>query len=69
MSSGAAALMAVRVLVDHGVAPERILFVCFFAGKVGMNRLLKVFPGVRIVVGDMVEEGMERWVERKYFGC
>ena len=69
MSSGAAALMAVRVLVDHGVAPERIVFVCFLAGKVGMNRLLKVFPGVRVVVGSVVEEGMERWVEKKYFGC
>jgi len=69
MSSGAAALMAVRVLVDHGVPPERIVIVCFLAGKVGMNRLLKVFPGVRVVVWSVVEEGMERWVEKKYFGC
>lgn len=69
MSSGGAALMAVRVLVDHGVRPEKIVFVCFFAGNVGMNRLLKVFPGVRVVVGTVVEDWMERWIEKKYFGC
>lgn len=69
MSSGGAALMAVRVLVDHGVAAEKIVVVCFTAGKVGMNRLVKVFPGVRVVVAQVVEEGMERWVEKRYFGC
>lgn len=69
MSGGGAALMAVRVLVDHGVKPEKIVFVCFFAGNVGMNRLLKVFPGVRVVVGTVVEDWIERWIEKKYFGC
>ncbi|KAL8832301.1 MAG: hypothetical protein Q9191_000355 [Dirinaria sp. TL-2023a] len=69
MSSGGAALMAVKVLVDHGVKPEQIIFICCFAGIVGMNRLLKVFPGARVVVGMVVEDWMERWIEKKYFGC
>lgn len=37
MSSGGAALMAVKVLVDHGVSEEKIVFVTYFAGKMGVN--------------------------------
>ena len=69
MSSGGAALMAVKVLVDHGVAEEKIVFVTLFAGKLGVMRLLKVFPGVKVVLGEVGDEGVERWLERRYFGC
>jgi len=69
MSSGGAALMAVRVLVDHGVPEEKIVFVTYFAGKIGVNRLLKVFPDVKVVVCRIVEDFEERWIERRYFGC
>ena len=69
MSSGGAALMAVRVLVDHGVPEEKILFVTYLAGKIGINRLLKVFPNMKVVVCKIVEDYSERWIERRYFGC
>ncbi|KAI9879081.1 MAG: Uridine kinase [Pleopsidium flavum] len=69
MSSGGAALMAVRVLVDHGVPEEKIVFVTYFAGKIGVNRVLKVFPDVKVVVCRIVEDFAERWIERRYFGC
>ncbi|KAL8950652.1 MAG: hypothetical protein Q9222_003336 [Ikaeria aurantiellina] len=69
MSSGGAALMTVRVLVDHGVEQSRIVFVTYSAGKMGLNRLLKVFPEVRIVVCTIVEDYHDRWVEKRYFGC
>ncbi len=69
MSSGGAALMAVRVLVDHGVQEDRVVFVTLFAGRMGLNRLMKVYPNVRVVVGEVVEDSQDRWVERKYFGC
>ena len=69
MGSGGAALMAVKVLVDHGVAEERVVFVTMFAGRMGVMRLLKVFPEAKVVVGDVGEDGVERWVERRYFGC
>lgn len=69
MSSGGAALMAVRVLVDHGVAEERIVFVTFYAGKMGLNRLIKVFPSVKVVMEGVVEDSLDRWIETKYFGC
>lgn len=79
MSSGGAGLMAVRVLVDHGVAEERIVFCAIVAGRRGVGKLLSVFPDVRIVVaspfvvaessGGAQEEGEDRWIERKYLGC
>lgn len=69
LSSGGAALMAVQVLVDHGVSEEKIVFVTYFAGRLGLNRLTKVFPEVKVVVCDIVADFQERWIERRYFGC
>ncbi|MCJ1385328.1 Uridine kinase [Xylographa soralifera] len=69
MSSGGAALMAVRILVDHGVLETRIVFVTYSAGKTGINRLLKVFPEIKVVVCKVVDDFEERWIETRYFGC
>lgn len=69
MSSGGAALMAVRAMVDHGISEHRIIFVTLFAGKIGLNRLLKVYPGVRVVLAEIGDDDVERWVEARYFGC
>lgn len=68
-SSGAAALMAVRVLVDHGVAEENIVFVTYTAGRVGVNRVLSVFPDIKVVVARLGDDMENRWVETKYLGC
>jgi uridine kinase len=69
MSSGGSALMAVQVLVDHGVSQDRIVFATYSAGRVGVHRLTKVFPGITVVVGNMVADFEERWVEKRYFRC
>lgn len=69
MSSGGAALMAVKVLVDHGVAEKKIVFVTFMAGKRGVNRLTSVFPGIKVVAGEVVDDYERRWIEDRYFGC
>ncbi|OCK75925.1 uridine-cytidine kinase-like protein-like 1 [Lepidopterella palustris CBS 459.81] len=69
MSSGGAALMAVRVLVDHGIPEERIVFVTYMAGRVGVNRVLSVYPEMRVVVGRMGDDMESRWVETRYLGC
>ena len=69
MSSGGSALMAVRILVDHGVKEGRIVFVTMQAGRRGMTRLLSVFADVRVVIAGWGEDGEERWVEKKYLGC
>ncbi len=70
MSSGGAALMAVKILVDHGVAEARIVFVTCLAGRRGLKRLMTVFPKIKVVVVSIVEDhGEKRWVEERYFGC
>ena len=69
MSSGGAALMAVKVLVDYGVKEKRIVFVTCLAGKQGVKRLLGVFPEIKVVAANVVEDTEKRWVEDKYFGC
>ena len=69
MSSGGAALMAVRVLLDHGVNEEHITFVTIFAGKMGVTRLAKVFSRIEVLVVELGNDGVERWVEKRYFGC
>ncbi|KFY29002.1 hypothetical protein V493_02598 [Pseudogymnoascus sp. VKM F-4281 (FW-2241)] len=69
MSSGGAALMSVQVLIDHGVAEDRIVFVTYFAGKMGLNRLTKVFPRVKVVVCEIVADYEPRWIEKRYFRC
>ncbi|KAI0540723.1 uridine kinase [Xylaria digitata] len=69
MSSGGSGLMAVQVLVDHGVPQDRIVFATYSAGRVGLHRLTKVFPEIAVVVGNMVSDIEERWVENRYFRC
>lgn len=69
MSSGGSALMAVQVLVDHGVPQDRIVFATYSAGYVGVHRLTKVFPEITVVVGSMVSDFEDRWIEKRYFRC
>ncbi|KAF7547849.1 hypothetical protein G7Z17_g7422 [Cylindrodendrum hubeiense] len=69
MASGGAALMAVQVLVDHGVPQERIVLATYSAGKIGLHRLTSVFPEITAVVCNMLDTPDERWVERRYFRC
>ncbi|KIW34259.1 uridine kinase [Cladophialophora immunda] len=69
MSSGGAALMAVKVLVDHGADEERIVFVTCMAGRRGLKRLMTVFPKIKVVVARIVEDNEKRWMEERYFGC
>jgi uridine kinase len=69
MASGGAALMAVRVLVDHGVSEKRIVFVTCAAGETGIKRLVAVFPKINVIVGRIEADGEPRWIEKRYFGC
>ncbi|KAK0701630.1 uridine kinase family-domain-containing protein [Lasiosphaeria miniovina] len=69
MSGGGSALMAVQVLVDHGVDPGRIVLATYSAGRMGLHRLTKVFPDITVVVGNLVQDVEDRWVEKRYFRC
>lgn len=69
MASGGSALMAVQVLVDHGVALNRIVLATYSAGRVGLHRLTTVFPEITVVVCNILADQEPRWVEKKYFRC
>jgi uridine kinase len=53
--------MAIRILLDHGVKPEHIIFVTFLVAKGGGIAVIRrAFPGIKIVtagVDDVMREG------------
>jgi len=49
------ALMAIRILLDHGVQEENITFITILASACGLRTLARVFPGVKVVVGGLDE--------------
>lgn len=52
IGTGASALMAIRILLDHGVQENRIIFACFLVAKNGGVKVIQqAFPGVRIITG------------------
>lgn len=45
IGTGAAALMACRILLDHGVKEENIILVCYLvSSQGGVNALYRAFP-------------------------
>jgi len=49
LASGASSQMAIRVLLDHGVPEENIIFVTVIAAPIGLHLLSYSFPKVTIV--------------------
>lgn len=64
IGTAAAAFMAIRILLDHGVREERIVFVTFLVARGGgVSVLRRVFPQVTIVCGAVDDEMQEGWLE------
>lgn len=56
--------MAIRVLLDHGVREDHIIFVTFLvAKKGGVCTLRRAFPNVKIVTGAHDDGMREMWLE------
>lgn len=53
--SGAAAIMAIQVLIDHQVPQENIIFCTYLCTELGLRRILRVFPDVNMVIGKLSE--------------
>ena len=51
----ATALMAIRILLDHGVLESHIIFVTILASAKGLHALARVFPEVKVIVADLDE--------------
>lgn len=68
--------MAIQILIDHGVEPEAITAITYLATEVGLSRVLKAFPTVKVVVGEIglrAKQEQETWfatrfIDSTYFG-
>ncbi|XP_076132141.1 uridine-cytidine kinase-like 1a isoform X2 [Alosa pseudoharengus] len=58
VSTGAAAMMAVRVLLDHDVQEENILLVSLLMAELGVHSVAYAFPRVRIIT-TAVDESVD----------
>jgi hypothetical protein len=64
IGTAAAAFMAIRVLLDHGVREDRIVFVTFVVARGGgVSVLRRAFPDVTIVCSAIDDEMQEGWLE------
>ncbi|RKP26725.1 uracil phosphoribosyltransferase-domain-containing protein [Syncephalis pseudoplumigaleata] len=57
IATGAAGIMAIRVLLDHDVPEDRIIFLSLLSAPQGLHSIAKAFPKVRIVT-SMVDPGL-----------
>ena len=56
--------MAIRVLLDHGVQEDHIIFAAFLIARTGgISVLRKTFPKVRIVCAAVDDRISEGWIE------
>ncbi|KAJ2959487.1 hypothetical protein NQZ79_g5104 [Umbelopsis isabellina] len=65
VGTGAASLMAVRVLRDHDVPEENIIFLTFLAASAGLHVLSHAFPKIKIITSmvDPVLNTETLWIE------
>lgn len=56
--------MAIRVLLDHGVPQEHIIFVTFLVARCGgVSVIQRAFPHVKVVCGAVDDRLHEMWLE------
>lgn len=64
IGTGAAGFMAIRVLLDHGVRQDHIIFVTFLVARGGgVSVIRKAFPDIKIVCAAVDDEMREGWLE------
>jgi len=64
IGTAAAAFMSIRVLLDHGIREDHIIFITLLVARGGgVSVLRRAFPKVKIVCGGVDEEMQEGWLE------
>uniref|UniRef100_A0A3Q4G137 Phosphoribosyltransferase domain-containing protein n=1 Tax=Neolamprologus brichardi TaxID=32507 RepID=A0A3Q4G137_NEOBR len=58
VSTGAAAMMAVRVLLDHEVQEDKIMLVSLLMAELGVHSVAYAFPKVKIIT-TAVDKGLD----------
>ncbi|XP_064394292.1 uridine-cytidine kinase-like 1 [Halichondria panicea] len=61
IATGAAAIMAIRILLDHDVKEENIMFVSILASRLGAHSVAYAFPRVNIVTSAIDEQVNENF--------
>ncbi|QRV75143.1 uridine kinase [Ceratobasidium sp. AG-Ba] len=66
VGTGAAALMAIRVLLDHGVPEDQIVFITYLGvPRGGMSVIRKIFPRIKFVCGAVDDGLQESWLQNE----
>lgn len=68
VATGAAAMMAIRVLLDHDVPEENILVVSLLMAASGVHSIAYTFPQVRIVSSAVDPEINEKFFVKPGIG-
>lgn len=56
--------MSIRILLDHGIRQDHIIFVTFLVARGGgISVLRRAFPDVKIICGAVDDEMREGWLE------
>ncbi|GBP19558.1 Uridine-cytidine kinase-like 1 [Eumeta japonica] len=61
VATGAAAMMAIRVLLDHDVPEENISLVSLLMAEIGVHSIAYAFPKVKIVTSALDPEINEKF--------
>lgn len=61
VATGAAAIMAIRVLLDHDVAEENVLLASLLMAESGVHSIAYAFPRVKIVTSALDPEINEKF--------
>lgn len=78
IATGMVALMAVRILLDHDVQEDKILFVTCIASRIGLQTLSRLYPSLRTFSGALDENliGLSNYIDpgagnigQRYFGA
>ena len=48
--------MALRVILDHGVPEDRIIFCCLIATPQGVRTLGRAFPKIKVIASEIDPE-------------
>lgn len=63
IGTAAAAMMAVRILIDHGVPEENIIMVVILLSRAGgIHHLCKAFPKIKVLTAAVDDQLKELWI-------
>jgi uridine kinase len=61
IATGAAALMAIRILLDHDVPEENIVFLSLLVARQGVFAIANAFPKVKMITSEVDPELSEEF--------